>query len=86
MVRLSDAYIALGFCSSRKQFKHVAAAGGVKVNGMKIEDDMVFLLTGALTLGLPLGDNCYAIPPIHHKISETEWLIVYQDVNGEYHG
>lgn len=80
MKRLSDVYIALGFCSSRKEFKRQAAVGSVKVNGTRIEEDMVFLPTGTLTLGLPLGNNCYAIPPIYDKLSETEWLVVYHDI------
>jgi hypothetical protein len=79
MIRLSDTYIALGFCSSRKEFKRQASTGSVKVDGIRIEEDMVWLPTGALTLGLPLGNNCYAIPPQHHKLSDTEWLIVQQN-------
>ena len=75
MLKLSDVYIQLGFCKSRKEFKRQLKTGSVKYNGMVIEEDMVFLPTGTLTLGLPLGDGCYAIPPICHRLS-PDWLVV----------
>lgn len=75
MLRLSDVYMQLGFCKSRKEFKRQLKTGSVKYNDMVVEEDMVFLPTGTLTLGLPLGDDCYAIPPVCHKLS-SDWLIV----------
>ena len=71
----------IGWSSSRKEFKRQVASGGIKVRGMRIEEDMVFLPTGTLTIALPLGNNCYAIPPICHTLSATEWLIVYHDID-----
>jgi hypothetical protein len=86
VLRLSDVFIQMGFCSSRKEFKRQVKTGSVRYKDMVMEEDMVFLPTGTLTIALPLGDNYYAIPPVSHTLSDTEWLIVYQDVNGVCNG
>lgn len=78
MLRLSDVYMKLGFCSSRKEFKRQVATGSVRYKDLVIEEDMVFLPTGTLTIAISLGNNYYAVPPICHKLSD-EWLILYYD-------
>jgi tyrosyl-tRNA synthetase len=76
MLRLSDLYIRLGFCSSRKEFKRQVAAGSLKINDMVVEDDMVFLPTGTLTLAIQLDNEYFAIPPQFHTDTVREWMIV----------
>lgn len=76
MLRLSDVYIQLGFCSSRKEFKRQVLTGSVKVNDIVVEEDMFFLPTGTLTLAIRLDNDHYAIPPEFHKNPVREWMIV----------
>lgn len=76
MYRLSEVFIELGFCNSKKEFKRLAAAGAVKLNDITIYDDLVLLPTGRLTFGLPLEHDCYAVPPTLHNKHTTDWLII----------
>ena len=77
MNRLSDIYIDLGFCKSKKEFKRLAAAGAIRVNGMPIHEDLEALhIAGALTFGLHVADDCYTIPPTLHNKHDTDWLII----------
>lgn len=77
-LKISDIYIKLGFCKSRKEFKRQAATGSVRINDFIIEDDMELVpIADTFMFGIVGPDNCYAIPPIFHKMSECgEWLII----------